>query len=176
MKKYASAIRSVARQNGRTITIRPLEERDNTAIAEIILAVFGEYGLLDREGFSFSDPALYRLSEIYCQKGSGYWVVELDGVVSGGVGIAPMNDGYCELQKLYFLPTVRGMGIARRMIISALEFAREEGYHSCYLESTAVLKESLKLYQSLGFEYITDRIGDSGHHACEVLMLKSLKP
>lgn len=176
MKKYASAIRSVERQNARTITIRPIEERDNTAIAEIILAVFGEYGLLDREGFSFSDPALYRLSEVYHQKGSGYWVVELDGVVSGGVGIAPMNDGYCELQKLYFLPTVRGMGIARRMTISALEFARAQGYHSCYLESTAELKQSLKLYQSLGFEYITDRIGDSGHHACEVLMLKSLKP
>ncbi|WP_159564959.1 bifunctional helix-turn-helix transcriptional regulator/GNAT family N-acetyltransferase [Budvicia diplopodorum] len=175
MKKYLSAIRSVTKQAERTITIRHIEARDNMAIAEIILAVFGEYGLLDREGFSFSDPSLYQLSEVYSQKGSGYWVVELDGVVSGGVGIAPMQDGYCELQKLYFLPSVRGMGIARRMIVSALEFARQEGYRDCYLESTAELKESITLYQSLGFELVNQRIGDSGHHACEILMLKSLQ-
>lgn len=175
MKKYVSAMRSVAKQANNTITIRHIEAQDNNAIAEIILSVFSEYGLLDREGFSFSDPSLYRLSDVYCQKGSGYWVVELDGTISGGVGIAPLKDGFCELQKLYFLPSVRGMGLARRMIIGALEFARKENYRFCYLESTAALKESLKLYQSLGFEFVTERIGDSGHHACEVLMLKDLQ-
>lgn len=174
MKKYASAIQSVARQSSRTITIRPIEARDNAAIAGIIMSVFGEYGLLGQEGFSFSDPILHQLSEVYNQKGSAYWVVELDGIVSGGVGIAPMEDGYCELQKLYFLPSVRGMGIARRMVITALEFARQQGYDYCYLESTATLKESLKLYESVGFEYVEERVGASGHHACEVLMVKKL--
>lgn len=174
MKKYASAIQSVARQSSRTITIRPIEARDNAAIAGIIMSVFGEYGLLGQDGFSFSDPILHQLSEVYNQKGSAYWVVELDGIVSGGVGIAPMEDGYCELQKLYFLPSVRGMGIARRMVITALEFARQQGYDYCYLESTATLKESLKLYESVGFEYVEERVGASGHHACEVLMVKTL--
>lgn len=175
MKKYVSAIQSVARQSSRTITIRPIEARDNAALAEIIMSVFGEYGLLGQEGFSFSDPILHQLSDVYSQQGSAYWVVELDGIVSGGVGIAPMEDGYCELQKLYFLPSVRGMGIARRMVITALEFARQQGYAYCYLESTATLKASLKLYESVGFEYVEERVGASGHHACEVLMLKKLR-
>ncbi|WP_261821629.1 bifunctional helix-turn-helix transcriptional regulator/GNAT family N-acetyltransferase [Pragia fontium] len=174
MKTYVSAIRSIARQAERTVTIRPIEARDNAAMAEIILSVFGEYGLLGREGFSFSDPALHQLSEVYQQQGCRYWIVELDGVVSGGVGIAPIQQGYCELQKLFFLPSVRGMGIARRMVLAALAFAAEAGYDYCYLESTEVLKESLKLYESLGFKYVTERIGDSGHHACEILMLKEL--
>ncbi|MBV7693145.1 bifunctional helix-turn-helix transcriptional regulator/GNAT family N-acetyltransferase [Limnobaculum sp. M2-1] len=174
MKKYVLAIQSVARQSSRTITIRPIEARDNAAIAEIIMSVFSEYGLLGQEGFSFSDPILHQLSDVYSQQGSAYWVVELDGMVSGGVGIAPMEEGYCELQKLYFLPSVRGMGIARRMVITALEFARQQGYDYCYLESTTTLKESLKLYESVGFEYVEERVGASGHHACEVLMVKKL--
>ncbi|WP_192878452.1 bifunctional helix-turn-helix transcriptional regulator/GNAT family N-acetyltransferase [Limnobaculum parvum] len=175
MKKYVSAIQSVTKQSSRTITIRPIEARDNIVMGDIILAVFGEYGLLGQEGFSFSDPILHQLSEVYSQKGCAYWVVELDGIVSGGVGIAPMETGYCELQKLYFLPSVRGMGLARRMVITALEFARQQGYDHCYLESTATLKESLKLYESVGFEYVQERVGASGHHACEVLMVKKLR-
>lgn len=156
------------------IKIRSIESRDNEAIAHIILNVFDEYGLLGKDGFSFSDPALYRLSEVYQSENSHYWVVELDGVVSGGVGIGPIQPGYCELQKLFFLPSVRGKGIARRMVLDALEFARQAGYRYCYLESTAVLKESLKLYESVGFKYVTQRVGNSGHHACEILMLKEL--
>ncbi|MDR0806956.1 MAG: GNAT family N-acetyltransferase [Enterobacteriaceae bacterium] len=158
----------------KNITIRAIEVRDNEALAQIILKAFEEYGLLGQEGYSFSDPALHHLFDAYQQQGSHYWVVELDGVVSGGVGIAPIQSGYCELQKLFFLPSIRGKGIARRMVVEALAFAREAGYDYCYLETTGVLKEALKLYEVLGFEYVTQRIGNTGHHACEVLMLKKL--
>lgn len=53
----------------------------------------------------------------------------------GGVGMAPLageEPGYCELQKLFFKPGARGLGMARYMVVQALKAARAAGYRYCY--------------------------------------------
>lgn len=157
--------------------IRQATAQDDAAIAHVIRNVSAEYGLTADKGYSVADPTLDCLSEIYSQTGANYWVVEQNGRVVGGVGIAPLanNASICELQKMYFMPEIRGKGLAKRMALMALDFARETGYQSCYLETTASLKEAVKLYEKLGFMHLSAPLGNTGHDACEMPMLLPLQ-
>ncbi len=74
---------------------------------------------------------------------------------------------------MYFLPSVRGQGLAKSWRWSP-EHARTQGFKRCYLETTAFLKEAIGLYEHLGFEHIDAPLGCTGHVDCEVRMLKSL--
>ncbi|EOI6419476.1 GNAT family N-acetyltransferase, partial [Yersinia enterocolitica] len=56
----------------------------------------------------------------------------------------------------------------------ALEFARQQGFNRCYLETTASLTSAVGLYERLGFEHINGPMGNTGHVDCEVTMLKAL--
>ncbi|MEI7347258.1 GNAT family N-acetyltransferase [Dickeya chrysanthemi] len=156
---------------------RPITAADNAAIANVIRRVSAEFGLTADKGYTVSDPHLDQLFELYSRPASAYWVVEYNGEVVGGGGLAPLSGGepdVCELQKMYFLPLARGQGIARRLAELALTFGREQGFRRCYLETTAHLTSAIHLYKKLGFEPITHAMGNTGHVDCEVRMLKIL--
>lgn len=159
------------------ILIRPLTPADNAAIAAVIRRVSAECGLSADKGFTVSDPNLDRLAQSYAAARSAYWVVELNGEVAGGGGIAPLEGAaahLCELQKMYFLPALRGRGIAKRLALQALDFARSQGFTHCYLETTATLLDAIALYQHLGFSRIDQALGATRHVDCEVRMLRAL--
>jgi len=158
-------------------TMRRITEQDNPAIAAVIRAVSAEYGLTADKGYTVADPNLDELYHLYSQPGHAYWVIEQNGKVVGGGGVAPLScsePDICELQKMYFLPSVRGQGLAKKLALVALEHARNQGFKRCYLETTAFLKEAIALYEHLGFEHIDAPLGCTGHVDCEVRMLKSL--
>lgn len=125
--------------------MRRLTQQDNPAIARVIRQVSAEYGLTADKGYTVADPNLDELYQGYSQPGHAYWVVEFDGEVVGGGGIAPLTGSesdICELQKMYFLPAIRGKGLAKKLALMAMEQAREMGFKRCYLETTAFLKEA----------------------------------
>ena len=58
----------------------------------------------------------------------------------GGGGVAPLacsEPDICELQKMYFMTSARGQGLAKKLALLALDYAREQGFKRCYLETTA---------------------------------------
>ncbi len=156
--------------------IREIQEKDNSAIAGVIRDVSAEFGLTGNSGFSVADPTLEQMYSNYAADNAYYWVVEYQGQVVGGAGLAPLKGQtqICELQKMYFLPQCRGKGLAQQIISLALKKARELNFKQCYIETTACLKKAIKLYERQGFEYITHPLGDTGHCACEIRMLKNL--
>lgn len=159
------------------VVVRPLTEQDNAAIAHVIRTVSTEFGLTADKGYAVADPTLDDLHAVYRQPRSVYWVVEADGEIAGGGGLAPLagaEPGLCELQKMYFMPVLRGQGLAKRLVLDALAFARTQGFTHCYLETTACLNQAIALYEHLGFEHIDGPLGATGHGDCEVTMLKAL--
>ncbi|EOC0108063.1 GNAT family N-acetyltransferase [Cronobacter dublinensis] len=159
------------------IIMRRMTAADNATVARVIRQVSAEYGLTADKGYTVADPNLDVLYTQYSKPGHAYWVVELNGEVVGGGGIAPLacsETDLCELQKMYFLPAARGRGLAKKLALQALEFARAQGYRRCYLETTAFLKEAIALYERLGFMHISEPLGCTGHVDCEVRMLKTL--
>ncbi|WP_434660406.1 GNAT family N-acetyltransferase [Klebsiella sp. MISC125] len=160
-----------------TFTLRRISAHDNAAIAAVIRQVSAEYGLTADKGYTVADPNLDELFQLYSQPGSAYWVVEQNGLVVGGGGVAPLTcseSDICELQKMYFMTSARGQGLAKKLALIALDHAREQGFKRCYLETTAFLKEAIGLYEHLGFEHINGPLGCTGHVDCEVTMLKTL--
>lgn len=92
------------------LTLRRLTARDNQVIAAVIRQVSAEYGLTADKGYTVADPNLDELYQLYSQPGHAYWVVERNGEVVGGGGIAPLTcsePDICELQKMYFLPVAQ---------------------------------------------------------------------
>ena len=91
-------------------TIRPIEPRDDARIATIIRTVMPEFGA-DGPGFAIHDAEVDTMSAAYARPRSAYFVIEVDGEVLGGAGVAPLDDGdeeICELRKMYFMPELRG--------------------------------------------------------------------
>ncbi|MFC0141226.1 GNAT family N-acetyltransferase [Erwinia mallotivora] len=155
--------------------IRLIQPADDCHIARVIRDVSAEFGLTADKGFTVADPDLDRLFELYSAPDSAYWVIEHDGVVGGGVAPLLCSEAdVCELQKMYFMPVIRGMGIARNLAVQAMAFARQRGYKRCYLETTASLTRAIRLYEHLGFEHIDAPMGCTGHVDCEVRMLRRL--
>ena len=100
------------------LRLRKLTVADNPAIAHVIRQVSAEYGLTADKGYTVADPNLDELYQVYSQPGHAYWVVEYEGEVVGGGGIAPLTGSesdICELQKMYFLPAIRGIGLAIKL-------------------------------------------------------------
>ena len=158
------------------IEIRELTEEDNAGIAHVIRQVSDEFGLTEDKGYSVADPDLDQLSEIYTQDRCQYWVIAQGDKILGGAGVSPLNGEahIAELQKMYFLPEIRGKGLARRLALDCIKFAKSQGYSHCYLETTAELTQALKLYEALGFHHLDLPMGETGHDDCEIPMLLKL--
>ena len=158
--------------------IRTIQIQDNPSIAQVIRDVSKEFGLAPESGFAVADPILDDLYQVYAQPNAQYWVIEdANGRVVGGGGLSPLQGDatVLEIQKMYFLPELRGLGFAKKILEKCFEFAQQQGFQSCYLETTQDLWQAIKLYEKLGFKHLSQPKGNTGHsHVCEVWMLKTL--
>jgi putative acetyltransferase len=55
-----------------------------------------------------------------------------------------------------------------------LEKAKEFGFEKCYLETLPNMLAAQKLYQKVGFQYLEEPLGCTGHSSCPVWMIKEL--
>ena len=158
------------------LVIRPIETRDDPRMAEIIRTVMPEFGACG-SGFAINDPEVDWMSRSYAQPRSAYFVVERDGVVEGGGGVAPLeggDPGTCELRKMYFLPTLRGLGAGADVMRRSLDAARTFGFNRCYLETLTGMDSAMRLYEKNGFRRIDGPMGATGHGGCNTFYLMDL--
>lgn len=158
------------------ILIRPILEADNNDIARIIRIVLAEHKA-DKPGTVYFDPTTDDLFSLFRQAGSVYFVVELNGEIVGGSGIFPTENlpkGCCELVKLYLLNKLRGKGLGRQLIEHCIAEAKRLGYTSMYLETMPELSSAVSLYEKLGFNYLQQPLGNSGHFGCDIWMMLEL--
>ncbi|MFQ5661506.1 MAG: GNAT family N-acetyltransferase [Gammaproteobacteria bacterium] len=73
---------------------------------------------------------------------------------AGCVALKKIEDGLCEMKRLFVKPEYRGHGFGRLLAERIIEEAIELGYASMRLDTLDWLKESICLYQSLGFKQI----------------------
>ena len=157
-------------------SIRPIRAEDDPRMASIIRTVMPEFGATGC-GFAISDPEVDWMSRAYAAPRSAYFVVERDGVVVGGGGVAPLDGGpedTCELRKMYFLPEARGLGAGAAMMARCLDAARGFGFARCYLETLTGMDAAMKLYERSGFRRIDAPMGATGHGGCNTFYLLDL--
>ncbi|MDG4829513.1 GNAT family N-acetyltransferase [Solwaraspora sp. WMMD1047] len=85
-----------------------------------------------------------------------FLVAYLDGAAVGCAGWRSHGDGdeTAELKRMYTAPTVRGRGVARRLLGAVERSAREHGRKRLILECGDRQPEAIALYRSCGYELI----------------------
>ena len=156
--------------------IREIKETDNRIVEQIIKQSLESFGL-NIPGTAYYDPQLGHLSAFYQQQPNAmYWVLvnENDEAI-GGVGIAPFGNkpDICELQKLYISPEAQGLGYSKKLMNTALEFAKKH-YAYCYLETMNKLEIANLLYSKLGFQQLHKPLDGSEHSTMDTWYIKKL--
>ena len=158
------------------LKIRAVQPTDNKELAAILRSILVEMGV-PKVGTAYADTALDCMFETYQNEHASYFVVTRDDKILGGAGIAQLAnyDGpVCELQKMYLDSSLRGKGVGRQLMETCLEFAKDSGFEQVYLETMTYMQAAQELYVKSGFNYIDGPMGDTGHCACPVHMLKDL--
>ena len=159
-----------------TISFRLIKPSDNRELAALIRAVFREFHV-DMPGTVYTDPTTDHLYELFRQPGSVYWIAEVDDLMTGGCGVYPtpgLPEGCAELVKFYLSAPFRGKGTGRALMEKCFESARAMGFRQLYLETFPELAKAVGMYEKAGFRYLPQPLGDSGHFACNIWMLKEL--
>lgn len=151
-----------------TFQIRPIAVDDDDAIANVIRTVMPEFGA-DGSGFAIHDPEVDAMHAAYTAPRCAYFVVEREGCVLGGAGVAPLVGGdtdICELRKMYVMPTLRGLGVGHALMHHCLDNAHRFGFHHCYIETLDSMHAAQALYRCHGFRALDKPLGGTGHFGC----------
>lgn len=79
------------------------------------------------------------------------WLAERGDQLVGCAAIALRGNNRGQLRWVLVDPAARGRGIGKQMVYSAMDYCREKGCKSVFLNTTDGLPESQTLYEKLGF-------------------------
>lgn len=73
------------------------------------------------------------------------------GRIAGGVGLWPLDEGVCEMKRLFVYPSCLCQGLGRALAEAIIDQARQRAYRCMRLDTLPKLKAARSLYRSLGF-------------------------
>ncbi|XP_003808251.2 N-acetyltransferase 8 [Pan paniscus] len=91
------------------------------------------------------------------EHGSCFWVAESEEKVVGMVGALPVDDPTLREKRLQLFHLFvdsehRRQGIAKALVRTVLQFARDQGYSEVILDTGTIQLSAMALYQSMGFK------------------------
>lgn len=158
------------------VLIRPIQAADNAEISRIIKSVLTEFGA-NKPGTVFTDPTTDQLFELFQTPNSSYFIAFENDKMIGGCGIFPtkgLPTGCVELVKLYISAEWRGKGIGYQLMEKCIAHAQALNFKEIYLETLPELHIAVELYENMGFKYLEQPYGDSGHFACDLWLSKKI--
>ncbi|HXJ37646.1 MAG TPA: GNAT family N-acetyltransferase [Bryobacteraceae bacterium] len=76
------------------------------------------------------------------------------GNLAGCVAFRPLDDGICEMKRLYVRPGYRGTGLGGALARAAISEATSRGYRVLRLDTLPSMLRAMQLYRELGFTEI----------------------
>lgn len=72
--------------------------------------------------------------------------------VAGCVALRPLDDGVCEMKRLFVRPDSRGQGLGRMLAQRIIHEAITVGYTMMRLDTLDTLERAMRIYETLGFQ------------------------
>ena len=85
-----------------------------------------------------------------------------------------INKEICELQKMYLIPEIRGLGLGLELLDLCINEAKALGFKKMYLETLYSMESANKLYTKCKFKELSKPLGQTGHHGCDRWMIRDL--
>jgi GNAT superfamily N-acetyltransferase len=126
------------------IRIVPFEVGHGDAYRALVTDTLREFGF---EPDPAIDPDLDQPAAVY----AALWVALSDGHVVGSVALRDLGEGALELKRMYLRPDVRGRGLGKRLLATALDHARATGARVVRLDTSERMEIARHLYEAHGF-------------------------
>lgn len=134
--------------------LRQAESREEMVL---VRELFLEYA--NSLGFSLCfqsfDHELASLPGDYAQPRGRLLLARHEGVPAGCVALHPLEDGICEMKRLYVRPQFRGRGLGKRLAENIIGEARALGYQQLRLDTVEpTMREAVGMYRKMGFREV----------------------
>lgn len=80
------------------------------------------------------------------------WLLEREAELVGSCAIVRRDEQLAQLRWVLLSRRLRGTGLGRYLVETALDYCREIGYRRVFLETTDGLEASSSLYRKMGFQ------------------------
>ena len=120
---------------------------------EEIKDLFREYSVslgvsLCFQGF---EEEMAKLPAKYAEPEGSILLAKVDGKPAGCVALWKLEEGVCEMKRLYVRPQFQGIGLGKQMAVAIIEEAQLKGYKTMKLDTLKRLEAANSLYHSLHF-------------------------
>jgi GNAT superfamily N-acetyltransferase len=140
----------MAREDSGVIDVRtvPSGEPPATDLVEAMVVEVSElYGRIDVPGAPTATP-----DDFSPARGGAFLVLYEDGVPVAGGGIKRLPDpGACEIKRMYVVPTARGRGLAKALLVALEDHARGLGYALVRLDTGPKQPAAQAMYERAGY-------------------------
>lgn len=134
-------------------TIHQAETRPDVAAIRALFIEYQRYLEIDLDFQDFGEE-LAKLPGKYAPPEGRLLLARCENKPAGCVAFYKMEEGVCELKRLYVRPDHKGKGVGKALFEHALAEAKAEGYTMMRLDSLRRLEEAGKLYAHYGFREI----------------------
>ena len=78
----------------------------------------------------------------------------LDGAVVGSIALRDLGGNKLELKRMYLRASQRGHGLGKRLLATALDWARANGATVIRLDTSERMETAQRLYEAYGFQRV----------------------
>lgn len=166
--------------------IRMATAEDQPGVIDVIKTVYEEYSFTwDPDDYHYD---LYHLQEVYLDAGLPFWVFETEGLIQGTLaldlypliseqpetGLMRVLGTDCSMERLYVHPRARRQRIARKLCLTAVQWAKENGRTAMEIWSDKRFGAAHALYIDLGARIVGDRVCDDPDESPEFGLVLNL--
>ena len=105
--------------------------------------------------YEFTAPIALK-PELFSDARGGFWIARANDEPVGSIGLIPLAEDTAELEAMYVAPGYRGTGVAKRLLQTLDDHARQHGFTSICLRAGEPQPEALHFYDKVGFKRIAN--------------------